>query len=142
MALIGYSSHRQYRAGGALIRLAGGVVMTLAVIFVPTMAATPPATQPSTDAAPAKIKRGRAGFDTCRGCHAIAGYRNAYPNYAVPRLAGQSADYIEAALADYRSGARRNRVMQAQARSLSESQIHDIAVYLSQTGGQPAKAQR
>lgn len=34
----------------------------------------------------------------CNGCHAIPGYRNAYPAYRVPKLGGQHADYIAAAL--------------------------------------------
>ncbi|PZP62820.1 MAG: cytochrome C, partial [Azospira oryzae] len=41
----------------------------------------------------------------CAGCHEIAGYRTAYPSvYTVPKLGGQSADYIVAALEAYKSG--------------------------------------
>ena len=41
----------------------------------------------------------KLGF-TCRGCHGIEGYRNAYPSFRVPRLGGQKADYLRAALVE------------------------------------------
>lgn len=87
------------------------------------------------DAQSGDVARGKTAFETCRGCHAIPGYRQAYPGYAVPRLGGQSADYIESALAAYRSGDRDNATMQAQASSLTKQQIQDIAAYLAQAGG-------
>jgi cytochrome c553 len=68
---------------------------------------------------------------TCRGCHGITGYKNAYPTYNVPKIAGQSADYLENALTEYRKGARKHPTMQAQAQSFSEQDIKDIAAYLS-----------
>ena len=87
------------------------------------------------DAKPDAVARGKTAFETCRGCHAEPGYRQAYPNYAVPRLGGQSATYIESALAAYRSGDRDNATMQAQASSLTKRQMRDIAAYLAQAGG-------
>ena len=35
---------------------------------------------------------------TCTGCHSSPGYRNAYPGYTVPKLGGQKADFLAAAL--------------------------------------------
>ncbi len=68
---------------------------------------------------------------TCTGCHGIPAYKNAYPNYHVPKIGGQNKEYIETALKDYRSGARKHSTMEAQAGSLSDQDISDIAVYFS-----------
>ena len=68
---------------------------------------------------------------TCTGCHGITGYRNAYPNYHVPKIHGQNAAFIVAALAAYKSGERAHPTMRAQGESLSEQDIQDIAAYLS-----------
>ncbi|MBV6417869.1 MAG: Cytochrome c4 [Steroidobacteraceae bacterium] len=74
---------------------------------------------------------------TCLGCHAIEDYKNVYPTYSVPMLRGQNAAYIVAALQGYRSGERSHGTMHAQAASLSEQDIQDIAAYL---GSDPLKA--
>ena len=76
-------------------------------------------------------QRGATLASTCLGCHGIQGYRNAYPDYAVPRLAGQHAQYLEAALKEYRSGARDYPTMHLQALSLSDQDIADVAAYLA-----------
>ena len=67
----------------------------------------------------------------CQGCHGVTGYKNAYPNYHVPRIGGQSAQYLSNALHEYRQGKRKHPTMQAQAESFSEQDIADIAAYLS-----------
>lgn len=81
---------------------------------------------------------GKAKFATCAGCHAIPGYTNAYPTYHVPRLGGQHPDYIVAALKAYQAGERRHPTMHANAFSLNEQDMQDIAAYL--TSFQPAAA--
>ena len=72
---------------------------------------------------------------TCLGCHGIAGYRNAYPSYRVPKLGGQKAGYLVIALEGYRSGERMHPTMQAQATSMSDQEIEDVAAYLASLGG-------
>lgn len=69
--------------------------------------------------------------NTCMGCHGIPGYSNAYPTYKVPKVGGQSPKYLEAALKAYRSGERPHGTMHAQAASMSDQDIADIAAYLS-----------
>lgn len=69
---------------------------------------------------------------TCLGCHGIDGYRNAYPTYHVPKVGGQYADYVVAALREYKAGTREHDTMQAQAASLSEQDMQDIAAYFAQ----------
>lgn len=76
-------------------------------------------------------KAGQIKFSTCRGCHAIPGYTNAYPAYHVPRLGGQNADYVLAALKAYQAGDRTHPTMHANSSSLTEQEMADIAVYLA-----------
>jgi cytochrome c553 len=74
---------------------------------------------------------GRHKFYTCVGCHGIPNYNNVYPTYRVPKLGGQNAAYIAAALNEYKSGERSHPTMHAQASSLSDQDIADIAAYLA-----------
>ena len=67
----------------------------------------------------------------CMGCHGIPGYFNVYPTYHVPRVKGQHPDYIVYALQAYRDGQRQHPTMRAQAASLSEQDMADIAAYFS-----------
>lgn len=77
------------------------------------------------------VERGRQLSYTCQGCHGIAGYRNAYPNFHVPKIGGQSQQYLVNALQDYKAGDRSHPTMQAQAQSFSDADIADIAAFLS-----------
>jgi len=74
---------------------------------------------------------GRTLVYTCAGCHGVPGYTNAYPNYPVPKIAGQNEQYLVNALNGYKNGGRSFPTMVAQAQSLSEQNIQDIAAYLS-----------
>jgi cytochrome c553 len=82
--------------------------------------------------------KGEMKFYTCYGCHGIDNYRNAYPDYSVPKLRHQNAEYVAAALHEYRDGTRPHPTMHAQAASLSDQDIEDIAAYLQ--GAEPIKA--
>jgi len=68
---------------------------------------------------PGNADRGKALSNTCLGCHGIEGYRNAYPNYSVPKLQGQHPEYLAAALQAYRSGDRSHLTMHSQAATLT-----------------------
>lgn len=71
----------------------------------------------------------------CIGCHGIPGYKASFPEvYHVPKIAGQGAKYIEAALLEYQKGERRHPSMHAVAVSLTEQNIADLAAYYSQLG--------
>jgi cytochrome c553 len=74
-------------------------------------------------------ERGRLLAYTCMGCHGIENYKNAYPKYSVPKLKGQSAVYIAAALAEYKAGARSHPTMKGFATSLSEQDHADLAAW-------------
>jgi len=114
----------------------------LALLFLPVVAAQEP--EPAQTPVPAPVAenipaaasvgdpaRGRQLAYTCQGCHGVTGYRNAYPNYHVPLIGGQSAAYLMNALNGYREGTRSHPTMQAQARSFSDQDIADLTAFLS-----------
>jgi cytochrome c553 len=68
---------------------------------------------------------------TCLGCHGIDNYKNVYPTYSVPRLRGQHQNYLIAALKAYKSQERSHATMHAQAVSLSEQDMQDVAAFLA-----------
>jgi cytochrome c553 len=69
----------------------------------------------------------------CIGCHGIPDYKASFPEvYRVPKIGGQSAKYIEAALHAYKKGDRNHPSMHGIAASLSDQDIADVAAYYSQ----------
>ena len=74
-------------------------------------------------------ERGRRLAYTCMGCHGIENHKNAYPNYSVPKLGGQHAAYLVAALGEYESGARWHPTMRGLATTLPERDKWDISAY-------------
>jgi cytochrome c553 len=77
------------------------------------------------------VKAGEIKAIPCMGCHGIPGYSNVYPTYHVPKVGGQHAEYIIAALKAYKAKERSHPTMQAQASSLSEEDMKNIAAYFS-----------
>ncbi len=80
----------------------------------------------------ASAKNAQTG-QACVDCHGAAGNAPIDPSY--PKLGGQYHDYIAHALQMYRDGDRDNALMSAQAKSLSDQQIADLAAYF---GEQPS----
>lgn len=105
------------------------------LLMTPVLAATPASAQTAGDP-----ERGAVLADTCLGCHGIAGYRNAYPSYRVPKLGGQNADYIITALQGYRAQTRAHNTMHAQAASMTDADIRDVAAYFASQGAPKAGA--
>lgn len=100
----------------------------------PAAAAPAPAAAAAPAQAPAakgNAETGRQLTYTCQGCHGVTGYKNAYPNYHVPKIVGQSQEYLVNALTEYKKGTRKHPTMQAQAQSFSDQDIADIAAFLS-----------
>lgn len=141
------SLNRTLLLGTLSVALVGGAV-SLAVSAQDPAAEAPAAEAPAADAAapapaeqaaptpvPAALvgsaERGKALSYTCQGCHGVTGYKNAYPSYHVPKIVGQSPEYLGAALTAYKNGTRTHSTMQAQAKSFSDQDIADIAAYLS-----------
>ena len=73
---------------------------------------------------------GKEKANMCVGCHAVPGYRTAYPKvYHVPKIGGQQPAYIISALKEYRAGERWHPSMRAIAGSLTDQDIADLAAY-------------
>jgi cytochrome c553 len=71
----------------------------------------------------------------CVGCHGIKGYHTSFPEvHQVPKISGQSAGYVRAALHAYKNGERKHPSMRAMAASLSEQDIADLAAFYESTG--------
>lgn len=66
---------------------------------------------------------------SCAACHGADFDAPISPD--IPRLAGQHEDYLARALSDYKSGTRKNPIMDVQAGALSAQDIRDIAAYIS-----------
>jgi cytochrome c553 len=66
---------------------------------------------------------------TCVACHGPEGHSL---NPLWPNLAGQKKDYIVKQLHEFRSGDRKNVLMNPMAKMLSDEQIETLATYFSE----------
>jgi cytochrome c553 len=115
---------------------AGKAFATLALVLT---AALPSA--PSAFAAPSLPGPHGGLVTTCAACHGAAG-EGSSPG-AIPRLAGQNADYLAHALSMFKDGTRSSPVMQPVAHNLSDSDMRDLADYFAAQHpplAQPAQA--
>lgn len=71
---------------------------------------------------------GKKLAESCMACHNDDTTTN-------PRLAGQHQNYLEKAMQDYQSGARKNVLMRSMVQDLSEDEIKDIAAYFTSLKG-------
>jgi len=83
-------------------------------------------------AASGDAEAGRKKSAPCAACHGPNGV-SVSPEF--PNLAGQYADYIQAALTHYKNGKRKNPIMQAQVANLSPKDVLDLAAYFSSQKG-------
>ena len=83
----------------------------------PIRAQTPP---------PGDPQAGKASTAGCAGCHGDQGVSS---NPATPSLAGQDAQYLVAALREYKNGGRADETMKALAASLDDNTLKNIAAY-------------
>ena len=90
---------------------------SFAMIAMLALAST--AAQAETPAVPAKAA-------TCFACHGQGGHST---NGMYPVLAGQYDSYIARALHEYKSGDRKNAIMNGQAAGLSDQEITELALY-------------
>lgn len=65
----------------------------------------------------------------CAACHGENGDKPLQPEY--PVLSGQHADYLAKALRDYKSGARKDAIMGAQAQTLTPQEIQDVSAWFA-----------
>jgi cytochrome c553 len=90
--------------------------------------------------------KGDAGAGTkkiamCIGCHGLPGYQSSFPVvYKVPKIAGQNAKYIVAALNGYKTGDRKHPSMRGVAGSMSDQDMADVAAYYEGLGKEASPA--
>lgn len=73
------------------------------------------------------------GVAACNTCHGTDGNQTQAPTF--PRIAGQYPEYLVHALQAYKSGARKNAVMQPMASMLSTTDMNDLATYFGSLPG-------
>jgi cytochrome c553 len=82
---------------------------------------------------------GKSAAGACAGCH---GEQGVSTNPANPSLAGQDAQYLAAALQEYKEGARSDETMKALASPLDQGAMKNIAAYYANQQPQPPKVQK
>lgn len=75
----------------------------------------------------------------CASCHGAHG-NSTVANF--PKLAGQHATYIYEQLQHFKSGVRKNPIMQGMAAGLSDQDMRDLAVYYAQQKIKPGVASK
>jgi len=101
--------------------------MPLALLLLSALSLPAHAQSGNADAAKGKVSM-------CIGCHGIPMYKTAFPEvYSVPKIAGQSPDYIVKALQEYRAGERSHPTMRGIARGLTDQDMADVAAYYGGT---------
>ncbi len=83
----------------------------------------------------ADVARGEQLAQTCLGCHGAPGLRNPGPVFQIPMVGGQHAEYIVSALQAYKNETRPHATMRAQAASLSDQDMQDIAAFFAAMDG-------
>lgn len=91
---------------------------------------------------PGDAAAGRKKAAACAACHGADGVSG---NPEWPSLAGQQRSYLAGALLAYKAGARRDPMMDGQAKGLSEADIGDLAAFYAsascKTAGSKSSAQ-
>lgn len=75
---------------------------------------------------------GKAKSAVCAGCHGADGNSQ---TAMFPKLAGQYEDYLYHSLKDYKSGKRKNPIMNGQVASLSDQDMQDLAAFFARQKG-------
>ena len=108
-------------------------VLLLAALFAaPALAAEskPAAAKPD-------LAKGQATAATCMACHTADGTRGAPAN---PILQGQFPEYLAKQLHEFKSGKRKNAIMQGMAAALSEDDIRNVAAFYASKEAKPGAA--
>lgn len=81
---------------------------------------------------------GKNKAGVCAACHGIDGNGGADPTW--PKLAGQIPEYLVAQLKMFKSGARKNPIMNGMVAALSEQDMKDLAAYFASLQPKPGAA--
>lgn len=102
-----------------------------ALIAAPALAAeSKPAAKPD-------LAKGQATAATCMACHTADGSRGAPAN---PILQGQHPEYLAKQLHEFKSGKRKNAIMQGMAAPLSDEDIRNVAAFYASKEAKPGAA--
>jgi cytochrome c553 len=83
---------------------------------------------------------GKTKAAMCIGCHGIPAYQSSFPEvFKVPKISGQNAGYIVAALAAYKKGERKHPTMRGIAMSLSDKDMADLGAFYETNGASSVK---
>ena len=85
----------------------------------------------------ADVAKGAQLAASCQACHVADGSRGSPAN---PILQGQHPEYIAKQLAEYKSGKRKNAIMQGMAAALSEDDMKHIAAFYASKQAKPGFA--
>jgi len=77
-----------------------------------------------------------AGSEKARHCQVCHGVGGRSTNETYPILAGQHSKYIEKQLRAFKTGTRKDPIMNGMASKLSEQDIEDVAAYFSSNAPQ------
>ena len=120
-----------FQVGARKSDLMGPVSQSLALADIPRLAqyfasqaCAPHGALPAGNVAPTE-----ALARNCTACHGERGRGTS--NSSLPRLAGQSAEYLGSALRQFRSGERSNPLMVAVARPLADAEIDGVSRYFA-----------
>jgi len=83
------------------------------------------------------MARAQKVAEPCAACHTVDGSRGAPAN---PILQGQHADYLVKQLSEFKSGKRKNAVMQGMAATLSDEDMKHVAAYYASKSAKPGFA--
>jgi cytochrome c553 len=86
---------------------------------------------------------GKGKVFQCQGCHGIVDWKTAFPEvYRVPKLGGQKAEYLVAAMKAYKKGERDFATMRAMVADLSDKDMADIAAYYAAQAAMTAEKKK
>jgi cytochrome c553 len=112
-------------------------VALLLATFVASFSAGSGLAAENQPAAKPDLAKGQASAATCVACHTADGTRGAPAN---PILAGQHPEYLAKQLHEFKSGKRKNAIMQGMAAILSDDDIRNVAAYYASTEAKPGAA--
>jgi cytochrome c553 len=112
-------------------------LLAAAALAPPVLAADPPASAPAAAVPVAAAQQGQAALATCVACHTADGSRGAPAN---PILQGQIPEYLAKQLHEFKSGKRKNPIMQGMAAPLSDADIASISSFYASKQVKPGFA--
>ncbi len=113
------------------------VFALLLAALVSAASVAPVVAAESKPAAKPDLAKGQATAATCMACHTADGSRGAPAN---PILQGQHAEYLAKQLHEFKSGKRKNAIMQGMAAALSDDDIRNVAAFYASKEPKPGAA--